>query len=68
MPPSVQKLADTIGILTSYVDESNHKHEIDENTIRLLAEKLGYKAGSDEEIARSIEKHQKKRWQKKSLV
>ena len=64
MPPSVQKLADTIGILTSYVDESNHKHEIDENTIRLLAEKLGYKAGSDEEIARSIEKHQKKRWQK----
>ena len=41
MPPSVQKLADTIGILTSYVDESNHKHEIDENTIRLLAEKLG---------------------------
>ena len=64
MTPSVQKLADTIGILTSYVGEHNREYTIDEPVIRLLAEKLGYKAGSDEEIARSIEKHQKKRWQK----
>ena len=66
MTPSLKKLADTIGILTSYSDGSTPpiEHKIDENTIRLLAEKLGYKAGSEEEIQHSIENYCKKRWQK----
>ena len=64
MTSSLQKLADTIGILTSYTDACNQEHEIEDNVIRLLAEKLGYKAGNEEEIARSIELHHKKRWQK----
>lgn len=64
MTSSLQKLADTIGILTSYTDACNQEHEIEDNVIRLLAEKLGYKAGNEEEIARSIELHYKKRWQK----
>ena len=44
MTPSLKKLADTIGILTSYSDGSTPpiEHKIDENTIRLLAEKYGY--------------------------
>ena len=64
MTSSLQKLADTIGILTSYTDTCNQEHEIEDNVIRLLAEKLGYKAGNEEEIARSIELYHKKRWQK----
>lgn len=64
MTSSLQKLADTIGILTSYTDACNQEHEIEDNVVRLLAEKLGYKAGNEEEIARSIELHYKKRWQK----
>lgn len=66
MSPNLKKLADTIGILTSYTDGSTPpiEHQIDENTIRLLAEKLGYKAGNEEEIIHSIEAHNKKRWQK----
>ena len=64
MTSSLQKLADTIGILTSYTDACFCDHEIEDNVIRLLAEKLGYKAGNEEEIARSIELHHKKRWQK----
>lgn len=64
MTSSLQKLADTIGILTSYTDACNQEHEIEDNVIRLLAEKLGYKAGNEEEIARSIELYHKKRWQK----
>ena len=64
MTSSLQKLADTIGILTSYTDACNQEHEIEDNVIRLLAEKLGYKAGNEEEIARSIELYHKKRSQK----
>ncbi len=66
MTPSLKKLADTIGILTSYSDGSTPpiEHEIDENTIRLLAEKMGYKAGNEEEILHSIDTYCKKRWQK----
>ena len=64
MTSSLQKLADTIGILTSYTDACNQEHEIEDNVIRLLAEKLGYQAGNEEEIARSIELYHKKRWQK----
>lgn len=64
MTSSLQKLADTIGILTSYTDACNQEHEIEDNVIRLLAEKLGCKAGNEEEIARSIELYHKKRWQK----
>jgi len=66
MSPNLKKLADTIGILTSYTDGGTPpiEHQIDENTIRLLAEKLGYKAGNEEEIIHSIEAHNKKRWQK----
>ncbi len=66
MSPSLQKLADTLGILTSYSDGGTPpvEHQIDENTIRLLAEKLGYKAGNEDEIQHSIDIHNKKRWQK----
>jgi len=66
MNPSLQKLADTLGILTSYSDGGTPpiEHHIDENTIRLLAEKLGYKAGNEDEIQHSIDIHNKKRWQK----
>ena len=39
MTSSLQKLADTIGILTSYTDACNQEHEIEDNVIRLLAEK-----------------------------
>ena len=66
MSPNLKKLADTLGILTSYTDGSTPpiEHQIDENTIRLLVEKLGYKAGNEDEITHSIEAHNKKRWQK----
>ncbi|MBQ8436247.1 MAG: hypothetical protein IJX20_01205, partial [Alphaproteobacteria bacterium] len=66
MNPSLQKLADTLGILTSYSDGGTPpiEHHIDENTIRLLAEKLGYKASNEDEIQHSIDIHNKKRWQK----
>ena len=64
MTSSLQKLADTIGILTSNTDACNQEHEIEDNVIRLLAEKLGYKAGNEEEIARSIDLYHKMRWQK----
>ena len=66
MNTNLKKLADTIGILTSYSDGGTPpiEHEIDENTIRLLAEKLGYKAGGEDEIQHSIDTYCKKRWQK----
>ena len=66
MNTSLQKLAQTIGILTSYVDGATPpvEHFMDENTIKLLAEKLGYQAGSEAEIQHSIERFNKKRWQK----
>lgn len=50
MTSSLQKLADTIGILTSYTDACNQEHEIEDNVIRLNCGKIGLiKAGNEEE-------------------
>ena len=65
MENSLNVLAEKLGIATSFVDGSKERKEyiVDEKTIKFFAEKMGYKAGTEEEIKNSIEAYEKRRWQ-----
>lgn len=65
MNSALEILAEKLGIATSFLDGSQERkeHLVDEKTIRFFAEKMGYKAGTEEEIQNSILQYDKKRWQ-----
>ncbi|MGN0914402.1 MAG: 4-alpha-glucanotransferase [Alphaproteobacteria bacterium] len=66
MEENLRKLADKVGIVTHFSDAGicRKNYEADENTVRFLIEKLGFKAGNAAEIEKSLEDFDKKRWQK----
>ena len=62
----LQQLADKIGIATSFRDAGliSKEYKVEDKIIKFFAEKLGYKAGNEEEIKKSLESYDKRRWQK----
>lgn len=65
MENNLQQLADKLGISTQFVDAGMVRQEyaVNEDIIRFFAEKLGYKAGTPEEIDASIASFDRRRWQ-----
>ena len=66
MSELLHQLADKLGIATSFRDGGliPKEYTVEDKIIRFFAEKLGYKAGSDEEIKKSLDDFDKRRWQK----
>jgi len=66
MDEKLQKLADRLGISTIYYDGGlkAHCYVVEEETVRFFAGVLGYNAATDKEIERSLQKLEKRRWQK----
>lgn len=66
MQPSLQKLADALGIVTKYTDAGLNRKDYltPEHIVKFFAEGFGYKTGSEAEIASSLEKLSRRRWQK----
>jgi len=62
----LQQLADKLGIATSFRDGGlvPKEYTVDDKIIKFFADKLGYKAGNDEEILKSMADFDKRRWQK----
>ncbi len=62
----LQQLADKLGIATSFRDGGlvPKEYKVEDKVVRFFAEKLGYKAGTDEEITKSLADFDKRRWQK----
>lgn len=65
MDEKLRQLADRLGIATSYTDCGLKAacHEVSDETVRFFAGVLGYKAGSDDEISRSLRALDNRRWQ-----
>ena len=65
MHEDLQRLANALGISTRFSDAGINRrdYEINEDTIRFFAEKLGFKAATDAEIAKSLQDISKRRWQ-----
>lgn len=65
MDEKLRELADRLGIATAYTDCGLKAacHEVSDETVRFFAGVLGYKAGSGEEIARSLRALDNRRWQ-----
>ena len=65
MRENLHKLANALGISTQFCDAGLNRREYDigDDTIRFFAEKLGFKAGSDAEIEKSLQDIAKRRWQ-----
>ncbi|MBR1606011.1 MAG: 4-alpha-glucanotransferase [Alphaproteobacteria bacterium] len=66
MSELLHQLADKLGIATSFRDGGliPKEYKVEDKIIRFFADKLGYKAGSDDEIKKSLEDFDKRRWQK----
>lgn len=62
----LQQLADKVGIATTFKDAGliPKEYKVEEKVIRFFADKLGFKAGNDEEIKKSLADYDKRRWQK----
>ena len=62
----LQQLADRIGVATSFTDGGliPKEYSVDEKIVRYFAEKLGFKAGNEEEVKKSLADYDKRRWQK----
>ncbi len=60
------QLADKIGVATSFRDGGliPKEYKVEDKIIRFFIEKLGYKAGNEEEIKKSLADYDKRRWQK----
>ncbi len=65
MDSALNILAEKLGIATHFTDGSQERKEyvVDEKTIKFLAEKMGYKAETEEDINNSIMAIEKRRWQ-----
>lgn len=65
MNTELQNLAEKLGIATKFLDAGKNRkeYEVDEKLVSFFAEKMGYKAGSEEEIKASISAFDKRRWQ-----
>lgn len=65
MENDLLQLAEKLGIATHFSDAGmvRQEYDIDEDTIRFFAERLGYKAGTPEDIAKSMQAFDKRRWQ-----
>ena len=66
MSELLHQLADKIGIATSFRDGGliPKEYVVEDKIIKFFAEKLGYKAGNEEEIKKSLDDFDKRRWQK----
>lgn len=66
MSELLQQLADKLGIITSFRDGGliPKEYKTEDKIIKFFAEKLGYKAGNDEEISKSLADFDKRRWQR----
>lgn len=62
----LQQLADKLGIATSFRDGGlvPREYKVEDKIIRFFADKLGYKAWNDEDIAKSLADFDKRRWQR----
>ena len=65
MDSALDVLAEKLGIGTHFLDGSQERtdHIVDEKIIKFFVEKMGYKAGSEEDIKNSIAAYDKRRWQ-----
>ena len=66
MDPLLEQLAEKLGIVTHFSDAGlvRREYEADEQTVKFFIKKFGYKAGNIQEIAKSLDDLDKKRWQK----
>ena len=66
MDQFISQLAQKLGILTSFFDGglTQKEYSVNENTIKFFSKQLGYKAGNIQDIAKSLDDLDKKRWQK----
>ena len=65
MNERLKLLADKLGILTEYYDagQDHKRYETSEDTIKFVAQKLGYNADTDKDIEHSLVKFENRRWQ-----
>ena len=65
MDSALNILAEKLGIATSFLDGSQERkeHIVEDKMIKFFAEKMGYKAETEEEIQNSIAAFDKRRWQ-----
>lgn len=65
MENNLQLLADKLGISTQFVDAGmvRQEYNISDDVIRFFAEKMGYKAGTPEEVEASLAAFDRRRWQ-----
>ncbi len=62
----LQQLAEKLGIAISFKDGGliPREYNVEDKTIKFFADKLGYKAWTAEDVAKSLVDFDKKRWQK----
>ena len=62
----LHQLADKTGVATSFRDGGliPKEYKVEDKIIKFFIEKLGYKAGNEEEIKKSLSDFSKRRWQK----
>lgn len=65
MENNLKQLAEKLGISTQFVDAGMVRQEyaVSDEVIRFFAEKMGYKAGTPEEIDASLAALERRRWQ-----
>lgn len=66
METNLQKLADKVGVSTQFIDAGmcRCEYSVDDKIVRFFIEKLGWKCGTEEEVGKSLEDYDKKRWQR----
>ena len=66
MSELLHQLADKIGIATSFKDGGliPKEYKVEDKIVKFFVDKLGYKAGSEEDIKKSLIDYDKRRWQK----
>lgn len=65
MNANLKKLADNLGIATSFSDTGlkQQEHTVGDNVIKYIIKSMGYNADSDKDIASSLQEIETKRWQ-----
>lgn len=66
MDDNLRDLAAKLGIATSFCDAGlvRCEYDVDESTVRFFASKLGYSAYNDDEVKKSLQSIEQKRWQR----
>lgn len=65
MDNNLQQLADKLGISTQFADAGmiRQEYQVCDDVIRFFAERMGYKAGNNEEVEASLAAFDRRRWQ-----